>query len=187
MEKNKLAMTLFLLSESIFFLLLILAYVTYHSTHGNGPTAANSLNIVKTGVFSLFLFSSSFTVWRAGRGLEKKEGYRSGSALSWLALTIALGLTFLVGQGLEYADLLRRHVTISRDLFGTTFFTLTGFHGLHVLVGLVMLTVLLWTAARSSLRRLKPVAMEVVSLYWHFVDAVWVFIFGVVYLWAFLQ
>jgi heme/copper-type cytochrome/quinol oxidase subunit 3 len=183
-EKNKLAMILFLLSESVFFVLLILAYVTYHLQQGNGPTAATSLSIVKTGIFSLFLFASSYTVWRAG--VHLREGHRSTAGLAWLGLTIAFGLTFLVGQGLEYADLIHRHITISRDLFGTTFFTLTGFHGLHVSVGLVMLATVLWTAARSGLRKPKPVAVEVVSLYWHFVDAVWVFIFGVVYLWAFI-
>ncbi len=183
-EKNKLAMSLFLLSEAVFFLLLILAYVTYHRTHGNGPTAASSLNIYKTGVFSLFLFASSFTVWQAG--VQVRKANRSRKALGWLALTILFGLTFLVGQGLEYADLIRQHVTISRDLFGTTFFTVTGFHGLHVTVGLIMLAVVFWMGARSGLEKPKLVAVEAVSMYWHFVDVVWVFIFGVIYLWAFL-
>jgi len=184
MEKNKLGMVLFLLSESVFFVLLILAYVTYHVRQGNGPTAAGTLNIAKTGMFSVFLFASSFTVWRAGQGL--REGRRGRGALLWLALTIALGLVFLFGQGLEYWDLIRQDVTISRNLFGTTFFTLTGFHGLHVSVGLIMLASVLWMAARSGLRKPKPAAVEVVSVYWHFVDAVWVLIFAVVYLWAFL-
>ncbi|MEJ2076861.1 MAG: heme-copper oxidase subunit III [Acidobacteriota bacterium] len=183
-EKNKLAILLFLVSEAVFFVLLIVAYVTYHLRQGNGPTASNSLNIVKTGVFSAFLFASSYTVWRAG--LSFQAGNRSWKALAWLAVTIAFGLIFLVGQGLEYSDLIRHHVTISRDLFGTTFFTLTGFHGLHVSVGLIMLTVVLWIAGRSGMRKPKPAAVEVVSYYWHFVDAVWVFIFGVVYLWAFV-
>ncbi len=182
-EKNKLAMILFLLSESVFFILLILAYVTYHRSQGNGPSAADSLDVIKTGVFSLFLFSSSFTIWRAG--LQFSDGKRSTRALPWLGLTIAFGVIFLVGQGLEYADLIRHDVTISRDLFGTTFFTLTGFHGLHVTVGLVMLSVIFWMAVRTRLEGPKPVALEVASLYWHFVDGVWVAIFAVVYLWAF--
>ncbi len=183
-EKNKLGMILFLLSESVFFVLLILAYVTYHVRQGNGPTASNSLDVGKTAIFSLFLFASSFTIWRAD--VRFRDGSRSRKGLAWLAVTIAFGLVFLLGQGLEYADLIRRNVTISRNLFGTTFFTLTGFHGLHVSVGLVMLASVLWMALRSGSRRPKLAAVEVVSIYWHFVDAVWVLIFGVVYLWAFL-
>lgn len=182
-EKNKLAMILFLLSESVFFVLLILAYVTYHNSHGNGATAAGSLNVLKTGIFSLFLFASSFTIWKAG--LRFPDSGKSKAALGWLGVTIIFGITFLVGQGMEYADLIRQNVTISRDLFGTTFFTLTGFHGLHVTVGLIMLSALFWMAVSKSAQRPGQVAVEVVSLYWHFVDVVWVLIFGVVYLWAF--
>ena len=182
-EKNKLGMVLFLLSESVFFVLLILAYVTYHRSHGNGPTAADSLNVGKTALFSLFLLASSFTAWRAETGFRRSD--RRGKVLVWLGVTIAFGITFLIGQGLEYADLIGRNITISRDLFGTTFFTLTGFHGLHVTAGLIMLGALLWMLRRTASRPAKPAAFEVVALYWHFVDGVWVLIFGVVYLWAF--
>jgi heme/copper-type cytochrome/quinol oxidase subunit 3 len=182
-EKTRLGMILFILSEGVFFLLLILAYVTYHREHGNGPTASNSLDVVKTGVFSLFLFSSSATMAAAMGGFRRG---RRGWAAAGLFGTIVLGAAFLVGQGLEYASLLKRDITISRDLFGTTFFTLTGFHGLHVLTGLVMITVLLGMNRFGRESEPRPGAMEAVSVYWHFVDGVWVVIFGVVYLWAFL-
>jgi heme/copper-type cytochrome/quinol oxidase subunit 3 len=180
--RARLGIVLFIASEAVFFILLILAYVTYHREHGNGPTAASSLDIIKTGVFSLFLFSSSATMAFAERAFR---GHLRAKLQVGLAATMLLGGAFLLGQGMEYVRLIQADVTISRDLFGTTFFTLTGFHGLHVLTGLLMIGILLGLSlARREQPRLG--AMGVVSLYWHFVDAVWVVIFGVVYLWAFL-
>lgn len=181
-ERNKLGMILFIASEAVFFLLLILAYVFYHTQGGLGPTAANSLDVFKTSLFSLALFSSSATIWRAGVAINCGRQIRGGI---WLAATILLGLVFLIGQGTEYANLLQHDVTISRNLFGTTFFTLTGFHGLHVAVGLILLGILFGVAVIRN-HSSSAVAMEVISLYWHFVDGVWLVIFPVVYLWKFL-
>jgi heme/copper-type cytochrome/quinol oxidase subunit 3 len=180
-ERTRLGMILFIFSESIFFLLLVLAYVFFHSSGGQGPTAANTLDAMRTGLFSIALFTSSFTVWRAATGL--RNGRRMQFNL-WLLGTIVLGAVFLAGQATEYAGLLREHVTISRDLFGATFFTLTGFHGLHVLIGLLMLSILFGIFAGQ--REPEPLAVDVVSMYWHFVDGVWVIIFSVVYLWKFV-
>ena len=118
MDRNKLGMILFVVSESIFFALLILAYVFYHRTSGEGAAAAKMLDPMKTGVFSIALLSSSATVWGAERQRRRKSGIGAGW---WLLASIVLGAIFLVGQGLEYSHLLRNHVTISRDLFGTTF------------------------------------------------------------------
>lgn len=182
-ERNKLAMLLFVMSEAIFFLLLICAYIFYHRQGGQGPTAANSLNVAKSGILSVVLFSSSLTVWLAGLSLGQQ---RRRQASLWLLATIALGAVFLGGQGSEYAELLRHQVTISRNLFGTTFFTLTGFHGFHVLVGLVLLMILFWLATAGTEHEPTAPAMEAISIYWHFVDGVWVVIFSVVYLWKFL-
>jgi heme/copper-type cytochrome/quinol oxidase subunit 3 len=182
-ERLKLGMTLFIFSESIFFLLLVMAYVFYHRTGGQGPNAANSLDVVRTAVFSAALFASSATVWRAGASLKRRKRGRFGF---WLFSTIALGVVFLAGQGTEYAALLRDHVTISRNLFGATFFTLTGFHGFHVFVGLLMLAILLGIALFAGREKLGPLAVDLVSMYWHFVDGVWVVVFSVVYLWKFL-
>jgi heme/copper-type cytochrome/quinol oxidase subunit 3 len=182
-ERIRLGMILFILSESIFFLLLILAYVFYHQSGGQGQAAARMLDVPRTGLFSVALFSSSLTVWLAGVSLRKQRRRWFGA---WLLGTIVLGAVFLAGQGAEYAELLREHVTISRNLFGTTFFTLTSFHGFHVFVGLVMLTILLGFAVTPRDREPASKAVDVISLYWHFVDAVWVVIFSVVYLWGFL-
>jgi heme/copper-type cytochrome/quinol oxidase subunit 3 len=182
-QRTRLGMMLFIGSEGVFFLLLVIAYVTYHRQQGNGPTAGSSLALGRTAVFSALLFASSATMAWASSGLRGGGRRRLGAGL---LATLLLGTAFLVGQGTEYADLLSKDVTISRDLFGTTFFTLTGFHGLHVFVGLVLIAGLLavtWFGQRKDLWR---GATEAIAIYWHFVDGVWVVIFSVVYLWAFL-
>ena len=122
-------------------------------------------------------------MWLAEVSWKKQK--RSQVAL-WLLATLILGAIFLIGQGTEYLNLLRSQITISRNLFGTTFFTLTSFHGFHVFFGLLLLAVLFWLAARGTSKEPSGAAMDCVAIYWHFVDVVWVFIFGVVYLWKFL-
>ncbi len=181
MERTRLGVVLFIASEANFFLLLVTAYVYYHHTLGPGPSASHVLDPLKTGMFSVALFASSATMARAGANLRRER--RSRGHL-WLALTVVLGAVFLAGQGWEYAHLLGHGVNPSRNLFGTTFFTLTGFHGLHVLAGLVMLGTLLalGLAGRSGPPMAR--ATDGIALYWHFVDLVWVAIFSVVYLWS---
>ena len=180
---GRLGMLLFVASEAVFFILLILAYVFYHHAASNGGEAARVLDTSRTAVFSLFLFASSATVHRAGASLRR----RNVPALrGWLIATVVLGGVVLLGQAREYAGLIHRDITISRDLFGTTFFTLTGFHGLHVLLGLVLLALLVLLSTRRSVGLLEGGLLEGVSIYWHFVDAVWVVIFAVVYLWSVL-
>jgi heme/copper-type cytochrome/quinol oxidase subunit 3 len=181
MEKNKLGMILFISSETIFFTLLILAYLYFQqtATGNDGPTAASSLDPFATGLVSLFLFASSFTIWRAGKSLTEQ---RRGRLQLWLLTTLGLGVIFLMGQGIEWQRLLANSTTISSNLFGTTFFTLTGFHGFHVLVGLVALTILVGLARMGDFKGPTSPAVEAIGLYWHFVDVVWVVIFSVVYL-----
>ena len=179
MEKNKLGMLFFISSEAIFFILLILAYMILHNNVLPGqPTAVSTLDPLKTGFFSLFLFASSFTIWQAEKSLVRENGRFS----RWLAATIALGFIFLLGQGIEWANLIGQGVTVSVNTFGTAFFTMTGFHGLHVLVGLLGLAILLGMTVRGGFRGPHAPSFTAMSYYWHFVDAVWVVIFGVVYL-----
>jgi heme/copper-type cytochrome/quinol oxidase subunit 3 len=181
--KNRvfIGMILFVASEAIFFLMLVLAYVSFHKV--TGAQAAALLDPIKTGMFSVALFSSSFTMWLAEKAHEK------GAATSvqlWLFATIALGVIFIGGQGWEYARLLMDDITISRDLFGSTFFTLTGFHGLHVLVGLCLLMLLFGLSVWGRKKEPQHDGMQSVAIYWHFVDAVWVVVFSVVYLWRYV-
>lgn len=188
-EKSKLLTGLFVFSEANFFLALVVTYIFYHSRGGMGlastgaPTAARSLDVARAAGNTLLLLASSVTMWLAGRSLQRA---RRVGLCGWLLVTIALGVLFLVGQGNEWLRLLQAGVTISRDLFGTTFFTLTGFHGLHVLMGLVALLGVFALALAGDFPGPHNAAVEAVALYWHFVDAVWVVVFSVVYLGVFL-
>ncbi len=168
-DRNLLGVAIFIASESIFFLAIVLAYVAYRDA--GLATAKANLDIGRTAIFSIALFASSATMVLAARG-------RSGR---WLAATMALGAIFLVGQGSEYLRLLGEGIGPGSALFGTTFFTLTGLHGLHVVAGLVALAALS-TASRRRARAVGAVAWDAVGLYWHFVDAVWVIVFSVVYI-----
>jgi heme/copper-type cytochrome/quinol oxidase subunit 3 len=175
-----LGMILFIASESIFFLLLVLAYVNFHKA--TGATASAMLEPVRTGCFSVALLSSSLTMWLAERA-RKNESKLLGP---WLFLTIFLGAIFIAGQSMEYVNLFRQNQSISRDLFGSTFFTLTGFHGLHVLIGLVLIAVLLGLVYLGRKNEPALPGLQSVAIYWHFVDAVWLVIFSVVYLWKYV-
>jgi len=195
-SKTKVAMVTFVLSEATFFLMLVIAYVYYQGHPASSGEAARLLDPVKTGIFSLCLFASSYTVHRAGIALHRS---RSSRLRLWLGATVVLGATFLAGQAHEYLGLFHAGQNLGRDLFGSSFFTLTGFHGFHVLVGLVILSSFLGLSlagkvgpaegeertggTERGLRRNRD-AFEAATIYWHFVDAVWVVIFSVVYLWA---
>jgi heme/copper-type cytochrome/quinol oxidase subunit 3 len=174
-------MALFVSSEAGFFLALILAYMYYRGGQAVGADAAALLDVPRTAVFTVLLLASSATIVLASARLRRDD--RSGFQI-WLLVTALLGCAFLAGQGAEYAGLLREHVSPSASLFGTTFFTLTGFHGLHVLVGLVAILILAGLAFVGPSPR--SAAVETVAIYWHFVDAVWIVIFSVVYLWTLL-
>ena len=163
-----LGMALFIASESIFFAAIVMVYVALRP--GGLAAARAELDMPRTLLFSLLLFSSSATMARAER-----------RSAPWLLLTGGLGAAFLTGQGLEYARLLGSGIGPSTGLFGTTFFTLTGLHGLHVFVGLVAIAGLLLASWRDG-DRIRGVAWECVAWYWHFVDGVWVVVFSVVYL-----
>jgi heme/copper-type cytochrome/quinol oxidase subunit 3 len=159
--------------------MLILAYLFYNSQFMNGPSSANSLNPLKTGIYTLCLIASSVTIWLA----EKKLVVKNFSAFRrLLALTILLGSVFIFGQGLEYLHLFRAGVMVNSNLFATTFFTLTGFHGLHVCVGLAALLIVLGLSLAGDFNQGRIEAVKSIGLYWHFVDVVWLVVFSVIYL-----
>ncbi len=140
------------------------------------------LDVGRTAIFSVCLFASSATIYLAERQLHR--GDERGFRWWWLA-TIVLGATFLIGQITEYITQYREGITIDQNLFTSAFYTLTGFHGLHVLVGLVMLVTMLGLAFLGDFRSgRRRTLLNVVSIYWHFVDAVWVVVFSLVYLWT---
>jgi len=183
MNRGKIMMLFFVGSEAFFFLALIISYVYYSHPGGDLSSTAKYLDIAKTTVFSVLLFTSSLTIWLAELGMRKG---RRNATLGWLAATILLGLVFLIGQGNEYAGLIGMDVTISKNVFGSAFFTLTGFHGLHVFLGLIVLTVMGLMLRSGRFHAVESTAFDSVAIYWHFVDAVWVVVFSVVYIGAFL-
>src|SRR5262249_39161161 len=145
-----------------------------------GPTAASSLDVKKVAIYTACLLASSFTLWLSERAQHRGDG---AGPSRWLGLTLLLGLIFIVGQAREYIALYASGVTMSRNLFATTFFTLTGFHGLHVTVGLVALAIVLGRAlAGDFVRRPASRILNNVGLYWHFVDGGGLVLSPVVYL-----
>jgi heme/copper-type cytochrome/quinol oxidase subunit 3 len=102
----------------------------------------------------------------------------------WLFVTILFGAIFLIGQMSEYAKLISSDVTVSKNVFGSAFFTLTGFHGFHVLIGLIILSIVLGLIYSGKFKSIESTAFKSATIYWHFVDAVWVAVFSVVYIGA---
>jgi heme/copper-type cytochrome/quinol oxidase subunit 3 len=181
MNKNKVGMLFFIGSETFFFIGLIIAYVYYSHPGGKLAETAHYLDIKKTAIFTFFLLASSISIGIAG--IKHGQGKRK-KVLIWLIFTILLGLIFLVGQGTEYSRLIHQNVTISKNVFGSSFFTLTGFHGLHVFAGLILLTAISVVIGSGKFRKMETTSLESISMYWHFVDAVWVVVFITVYIGA---
>jgi cytochrome c oxidase subunit 3 len=173
---GKVGMGAFIVAELSIFVILIVAYIFYLGKSLSGPTPT----ILRPPIFlSVCLISSSATMELAVRGLRRGSGRIFGA---WWLLTFALGATFLTGTGIEWRHLIvDEGLTISTNLFGTTFYSLVGLHAFHVLVGLVLIGLgVIFTAMRRVSRGDAP-KIEVLSLYWHFVDTVWVVVFTVVY------
>jgi cytochrome c oxidase subunit 1/cytochrome c oxidase subunit I+III len=177
LEKYGAMMWGFIASESSFFVVLILAYVFYNAQLHGGPTAATKLDVTNTAGFTACLLVSSVTLHQADKLLEHGKNAQS---VRWLLATVLLGAIFLAGQAHEYWGLYEGGMTVSTNLFATSFFTLTGFHGLHVTLGLVALLIVLGLTLRGERRTGR--ALKTIGLYWHFVDVVWVVVFSVVYL-----
>jgi cytochrome c oxidase subunit III len=173
---GKVGMFALIAAELSIFVIFIVAYIFYLGKSVSGPTPS----ILRPPIFlSVCLWSSSATMELAIRGLRR--GTRQVFAGWWL-LTLALGATFLAGTGVEWRHLiLDEGLTISTNLFGTTFYSLVGLHGLHVAVGLVLIASVAVFTSLGQVTRAETPKVEVLSLYWHFVDMVWVVVFTVVY------
>ncbi len=177
---------LFISSEVFLFGALFANYFTFKSLNPHawpdlplGGGDAVHLPVLKTFIFSLFLFGSSATVHQAEKHL-KLGNHRK--FVNWWGLTILLGLIFLVGQVMEYMSLIRAGETLGSSQFMTAFFILTGTHGLHVFGGLCILTVMWIRALKGQFTAQRHAGPGVAAMYWHFVDIIWVFVFGVIYL-----
>jgi len=175
------AMWAFLGSECLFFGSLITTYLLYRSTvlPDSGPVPSEIYDIPYTSVSSFVLLMSSLTMVLALSSSQR--GDMRGMRI-WLLATALLGVTFVGGQIFEFTDFVHEGLTLGSSPAGSAFFVLTGFHGAHVSVGILMLLSLVGMSMSDKLQPGAARKVELIGLYWHFVDIVWVVIFTVVYL-----
>jgi len=175
----KLGMWLFLGSECLLFGGLISTYMLYRGRVSDGPTPEQIYDIPFTSVSSFVLLMSSLTMVLAVSAAHKRDD--RGTNL-WLTVTALLGATFVGGQVYEFTAFYNEGLGFTTSLFGSSFYTLTGFHGVRVPVGIIMLLAFVAINKRSRVPGSKSEAVEMIGLYWHFVDIVWIIIFTLVYL-----
>lgn len=176
-SRGRVGMFSLIIGESAIFTIFVVAYVYYIGRSTYGPTP----QILEIPYFnSICLLSSSLTIWLAERSIE--HGRMRAFGL-WWALTMLLGLEFLVGTAIEWRKLIFEDgLTVRTNLFGTTFYSLVGLHATHVIVGLIGLSLVMLLTIFGRVEQRHAERIQVLSLYWHFVDAVWVVVFTVVYI-----
>jgi heme/copper-type cytochrome/quinol oxidase subunit 3 len=178
-DHRKILMWLFLGSECLFFGSLIATYQVYRGQSLVGPHPHDVFNIPYTSISAFVLLMSSLTMALAVNSI--RLGNLPATRI-WLLLTALQGSIFVGGQVFEFTTFVEHGLSLQVNLFGTTFFVLTGFHGAHVTVGIIMLFSLLFASLLGKLTPAQALTVEIVGLYWHFVDIVWIVIFTVVYL-----
>ena len=177
-SSRKVAIVCLILTETGLFSIFVAAYIFYIGKNLSGPTPRDVLEVPVLS--TICLLSSSITITLAGRSWDRD---RLGRFKLFWFVTIGLALFFLASTALEWWRLIyKKGLTISTNLFGTTFYSLVGLHASHVVVGLCLLTLVFVFSMRGSLTRMHRERVEMISWYWHFVDAVWVVVFTVVYM-----
>jgi heme/copper-type cytochrome/quinol oxidase subunit 3 len=179
LSNNKLAMWLFLGSECLLFGGLISTYMLYRGRHSGSIGPDQVYDIAFTSVSSFVLLMSSLTMVLAVSAVTRGD---DRNTKLWLTATALLGATFVGGQVYEFTIFYREGLGFTTSLFSSSFYTLTGFHGTHVTVGIVMLLAVVAMISRNRITGDKAEVVELVGLYWHFVDIVWIVIFTLVYL-----
>jgi len=179
LSNNKLAMWLFLGSECLLFGGLISTYMLYRGRVANGPHPSQIYDIPFTSVSSFVLLMSSLTMVLAVTSAQRHDDRRTNL---WLTITALLGATFIGGQIYEFTGFVRHGLGFTTSLFGSSFYSLTGFHGVHVSVGIILLLSCVAINKKNKFTGNKAEVIELIGLYWHFVDIVWIVIFTLVYL-----
>jgi heme/copper-type cytochrome/quinol oxidase subunit 3 len=179
LPNTKLAMWIFLASDVLLFGALITSYLVYRGKSLVGPYPKQVFDIPYTSVSSFVLLASSLTMVLALAATQRGD---LGRMRLWLLATAMLGMTFVGGQVYEFTTFYREGLGLTTNLFGTTFYVLTGFHGTHVAIGILMLLSLFSLSFTGKVTQQNALSVEIVGLYWHFVDIVWIVIFTVVYL-----
>jgi len=176
--RGRVGMLALIAAEAAIFTIFVVAYLFYIGKSLAGPTPKGVLSVPIS--YTICLLSSSLTIHLAAKFLRLGSLLRFG--ILWFA-TIALGATFMYGTATEWYRLIyHENLTIGTNLFGTTYYSLVGLHGFHVVVGLVTLAIVMALTLLGNVRSEHAERIDVLSLYWHFVDAVWVVVFTVVYL-----
>jgi cytochrome c oxidase subunit 3/cytochrome o ubiquinol oxidase subunit 3 len=179
LSNNKLAMWLFLGSECLLFGGLISTYMLYRGRHTGSVGPAQLWSIPLTSVSSFVLLMSSLTMVLAVSAAQRRDDRLTNL---WLTVTALLGATFVGAQVFEFTEFYHEGLGFTTSLFSSSFYTLTGFHGIHVSVGILMLMAMVGINMRSKVPGSKAEVVELIGLYWHFVDIVWIVIFTLVYL-----
>jgi cytochrome c oxidase subunit 3/cytochrome o ubiquinol oxidase subunit 3 len=179
LSNNKLAMWLFLGSECLLFGGLISTYLLYRGRVTGGPRPSQIFDIPFTSVSSFVLLMSSLTMVLAVSSAHRNDDKATNL---WLTVTALLGATFVGGQVYEFTAFYREGLGYTTNLFSSSFYTLTGFHGVHVSIGVIMLLAVMAMIRRNKVPGSKAETVELIGLYWHFVDVVWIVIFTLVYL-----
>jgi cytochrome c oxidase subunit III len=176
-SRGRVAMLSLIVGESAIFTIFVVAYIYYIGRSLSGPTPqVLDVPIINT----ICLLSSSLTIWMAEHAIERGRMRVFGA---WWGLTMLLGMIFLAGTAQEWTRLIvHEGLTIRTNLFGTTFYSLVGLHATHVAVGLIMLSLVMLFTLLGRVEQRHAERIQVLSLYWHFVDAVWVVVFTVVYI-----
>ncbi len=179
-ESDVFGFWIFLMSDAVLFALLFAIYGTMLGATAGAPGPAQEFKIGPAFIETLLLLTSSFTFGMASIALKRDR--RARRLVLWLLATLALGLAFLAMEGHDFATMAADHATPDRSGFLSAFFVLVGMHGLHVTIGSLWIAVMLWQMA--ALGRDQPVKINLIrlSLFWHFLDVVWIAIFSVVYL-----
>jgi heme/copper-type cytochrome/quinol oxidase subunit 3 len=179
LDNRKLLMWLFLGSECLFFGSLIAAYLLYRGHSLNGPYPEDLVDIPFTSVSAFILLMSSVSMVLALASIQRGN---VRNMQIWLFTTAILGALFISGQVYEFTEFNQRGLSLHANLFGTTFYVLTGFHGAHVTIGVLILLSLLTYSLRGGIQQKNSLNIELAGLYWHFVDIVWIVIFTLIYL-----
>ena len=178
-DSRKLFMWTFLSSDCLFFGALIATYILYRGRSQSGPFPKDVFNIPYTSVSTFVLLMSSLTMVLTLSAIQRGD---IRSFRIWTLATALLGCVFLGGQAFEFTDFVAKGLRPSTNLFGSSFFVLTGTHGTHVGIGVIMLLSLFGFSLTGRLRQESAIYVELIGLYWHFVDIVWIVIFTLVYL-----
>ena len=169
----------FLIAESMIFLGLFVAYITFRLMAPSWPPAETpELELLLPGINTLILISSSFVIHQADIAVKKND---VSGLQRWFIATAIMGAIFLAGQTYEYLHL---EFGLTTNIFASTFFVLTGFHGLHVFVGILLMMAVLWRSLKQGhYSNESHFGVEAAELYWHFVDVIWIILFAILYLW----